>query len=167
MSQVYLSIGSNMERERHISASLDALAERFENLQISPVYESEAVGFDGDNFYNLVVGFDTSLTVGDLARLLRQIEAANGRLRDGPKFSGRTLDIDILVHGDACGLVDGVELPRGEITENAYVLLPMADIASDDRLPGTGQTYGELWAAYNKAAQKLWRVPFDWRGQVL
>ena len=87
---VYVSIGSNIERYSHISASLDALADNFGELSISKVYESEAVGFEGDNFLNLVAGFNTELSVGELSALLRKIEDENGRRRDGPKFGPRT-----------------------------------------------------------------------------
>lgn len=90
MAQVYLSLGSNVNRAQHIHAALDALAGQFGELQVSRVFESEAVGFQGDNFYNLVVGLRTNLPVGQLALCLRGIEDANGRLRAGPRFSART-----------------------------------------------------------------------------
>ena len=67
VAKVYVSIGSNIDRERHITAALDALAEKFSVLDISSVYESEAVGFAGDNFFNLVAGFDTDKTVSALS----------------------------------------------------------------------------------------------------
>lgn len=117
MAQVYLSLGSNINRAQYIRAALDALAGRFGELQVSRIFESEAVGFQGDNFYNLVVGLQTDLPVGQLALCLRGIEDANGRLRSGPKFSARTLDIDILTYDHLTGTVDGVKLPRGEIVK--------------------------------------------------
>lgn len=163
-ARVYLSLGSNIDRERHITAALDGLADAFGELTISSVYESEAVGFDGENFLNLVVGIDTDRPVAELSALLKQMEAANGRRRDVPKFSARTLDLDILTYDDVTGTIDGVELPRGEILRNAFVLLPMAEIAPETRHPLEGHTYRELWQAYERD-QRLWAVPFTWRGQ--
>lgn len=162
MTQVFLSLGSNIDRERHIRAGLDALAAQFGELQISRVFESVAVGFEGDNFYNLVVGIQTDLPVGQLALCLRGIEDANGRLRSGPKFSARTLDIDILTYGDLSGTVDGVKLPRAEIEKNAFVLQPLAELAPDIVHPLTGKTFARMWAEYDKTKQKLWPVDFSW-----
>ncbi len=167
MPQVYLSIGSNIDRYQHISASLDALDKHFDAMFISPVYESEAVGFEGDNFLNLVVGFCCHLSVGELARMLRDIEHVNGRRRDGPKFGPRTLDIDILTYGDEVGVIDGVELPRDEIVKNAFVLLPLYDIAPEDSHPQAHKTYTELWREYDQSSQKLWSVDFEWRGEMV
>lgn len=162
MATVYLSLGSNIDRNKHLSAGLDALVEAFGDLKMSQVYESEAVGFDGDNFYNLVAAIDTDLSVGELALKLRDVEDENGRLRSGPKFSARTLDIDILTYDDLSGEVDGVKLPRGEILKNAFVLLPMSELAPETLHPVTGKTYLQLWDEYDQDSQKLWPVEFDW-----
>ena len=158
MARVYLSLGSNIDRERYIRAGLDALEAEFGGLTVSPVYESEAVGFDGDNFYNLVVGIETYLPVGELQRVIKAIEDDNGRVRSGPKFSPRTLDIDILTYDDCVGAVDGVALPRDEILTNAFVLLPLADVAGAELHPEVKRSYADLWSDYDKAQQALWRV---------
>ncbi|HQQ62576.1 MAG TPA: 2-amino-4-hydroxy-6-hydroxymethyldihydropteridine diphosphokinase [Pseudomonadales bacterium] len=166
MAKVYVSIGSNIEREKHIVAGLDALADRFGELLVSSVYESEAVGFVGDHFLNLVAGFDTTLPVGALSVLLRDIEHRSGRTRSETRFSGRTLDIDILTYDDCCGVVDGIALPRAEILDNAFVLLPLAEIAPAVLHPAEKKSYAVLWKAY-RHPQKLWPVDFIWRNRVI
>jgi len=161
MARVYVSIGSNIEREANIRGGVADLQERFGELTLSPVYESEAVGFDGDNFYNLVAAFDTELDVLEVARVLREIEDAHGRTREGPRFSSRTLDIDMLLYDELLLQQGKLELPREEITKNAFVLWPLAEIAPELEHPVLQQTYAELWAAFDKEKQPLWPVGFD------
>ncbi|WP_111655778.1 2-amino-4-hydroxy-6-hydroxymethyldihydropteridine diphosphokinase [Isoalcanivorax indicus] len=162
--QVFLSLGSNIDREHNIRSGLDALAAAFGRVTISPVYESEAVGFDGDAFLNLVAEIDTDLPVGALAAALREIEAAHGRVRGEKKFSSRTLDIDVLTYGDLVGEIDGVELPRDEILKHAFVLQPLADLAPHATHPESGVSYAALLAEKDFSKQKLWAVHFNWPG---
>ncbi|RVU30339.1 2-amino-4-hydroxy-6-hydroxymethyldihydropteridine diphosphokinase [Neptunomonas marina] len=166
MAQVYLSLGSNIDRYKHISAALDALAELFGELDISSVFESEAVGFNGNPFLNLAVGVTTDLSVGELLSVLKAIEDNNGRTRGGAKFAPRTLDIDILTYDERVGDIDGVQLPRDEILYNAFVLWPLAEIAPRDYHPIEQQTYSALWQAYDKQ-QKLKPVAFTWRARSI
>ena len=172
MTRVYLSIGSNIRREYYIGRSLDALAAAFGELTVSSVYESEAVGFDGDPFYNLVVGLDTRQTLEQLFGFLRQIEHDNDRCRQAVKFSARTLDIDILTYADFVGefrLEDGSGgvLPRDEILTNAFVLQPLAEVAPDLCHPALGCSYRKLWSEYDASKQRLWPVSFVWQGRQL
>ncbi len=104
------------------------------------------------------------MPVPELSQCLRTIEKDNGRRRDGPKFSSRTLDIDILLYDDLVGDFGGVQLPRDEILENAFVLLPLSELAPDRVHPVSGKTYGQLWRAYRADGQRLWPIDFDWRG---
>jgi 2-amino-4-hydroxy-6-hydroxymethyldihydropteridine diphosphokinase len=163
---VHIGVGSNVERELRLTAALDRLAAVFGEIVASPVYESEAIGFAGAPFLNLVVCIDTDLPVRDLLVLLRGIERDNGHCGGTPKFSDRSLDLDLLTYGAACGLVDGVSLPRADIVDYAYVLWPLVDIAGDARHPALGATYRELKQAFS-APQRLWPVPFNWRGRDL
>jgi len=160
---VYLSLGSNIDRRTNICTCLDSLAVEFGQLLISSVYESESVGFKGDPFYNLVVGVRTRYEIDTLISKLHQIEDDHGRERGGPKFSGRSLDIDILLFDSLKGIFHGIQLPRAEITENAYVLWPLSEVAGQICLPGNSSNLSELWAQYDKDKQKLWPIEFPWR----
>ena len=165
MTNIYLSLGSNIQRYQHISARLDALSVFLSNMKISTIYESKAVGFDGSNFLNLVVAGKTDLKIGDLSDRLKKIEDDNGRKRNGPKFSPRTLDIDILLYGEFVGVEAGVKLPRDEILQNAFVLLPLTELAADQLHPELKKTFSQLWNEFDKASQSLWSVDFVWRGE--
>jgi 2-amino-4-hydroxy-6-hydroxymethyldihydropteridine diphosphokinase len=162
MTRVYLSLGSNIDRDHNIRSGLDALAAHFGPLILSPVYESAAVGFDGEPFLNLVVAMDTGLPVAELSAVLRAIEADHGRTRGEKKFASRTLDIDILTYGDEVGLIDGIELPRDEILKHAFVLKPLADLAPTEQHPLLRRDYASLLAEKDFSAQSLWAVPFQW-----
>ncbi len=155
MTRVYVGIGSNVDRAHHVQAALQALRATFGAVTASPVYETDAVGFHGAPFYNLVAGFDTDWTVGRLAAWLRALEDAHGRVRGEARFSDRTLDVDLLVYGDACGVVDGVSLPRDETTRQAFVLKPLADIAPELVLPGFTASCRALWEQHPAAGQPM------------
>ncbi|AMD01247.1 2-amino-4-hydroxy-6-hydroxymethyldihydropteridine diphosphokinase [Halomonas chromatireducens] len=164
MALISASIGSNIDREHHVRTCLDALASTFGSLAVSRVFESEPVGFeDGRNFFNLVVAFESDWMVGELQAWCKRLEFANGRRKESPKFSPRTLDIDLLTVGDLIGEHDGVELPRGEILQHAFVLQPLAELLPEARHPRDGRTYGELWENFNAPDQRLWPVGFSWQ----
>lgn len=167
MARVYLGVGSNIERERYIVAGLDALQRLFGDFDHSSVYDSAAVGFEGQPFLNLVMGIDTQLSVAELAKQLRAIEFEHGRPLNATRFSARQLDIDILTYDDRVGTVDGVQLPRAEILENAFVLQPLAELAPQACHPVNGRCYAELWAEFDLTSQQLARVDFEWRGRAL
>lgn len=161
MARIFISIGSNTDRDHYIRAGVLSLQQYFGEVQLSSVYESEAVGFNGDAFYNLVAATDTDLTIADCVQVLKQIEDSHGRIRGAEKFCGRTLDLDLLTY-DQLICQQPIPLPRGEITENAFVLWPMAELAPAAIHPLTQQSYAELWQAYPKTKQKIWPVPFNW-----
>ena len=166
MARVYLGVGSNIERERYIVAGLDALQRLFGDFDHSSVYDSAAVGFEGQPFLNLVVGIDTQLSVAELAKQLRAIEFEHGRPLNATRFSPRQLDIDILTYDERVGTVDGVQLPRAEILENAFVMQPLAELAPQVCHPVNGRSYAELWAEFDLTSQQLARVDFEWRGRA-
>lgn len=166
MKLVTVSLGSNIHPTRHIRCCLDALAVTFGPLQISRVFESEPVGFaDNRNFYNLVVAFHSTWSPGELQAWGKQLEKEHGRLPGIAKFSPRALDIDLLTVGNLCGIVDDITLPRGEITHNAFVLQPLAELLPEQRHPRCGTPYATLWCDFELGNQRLWPVDFSWRGR--
>ena len=161
MAKIYISLGSNIERERNTRAGIKALRERFGQLELSSVYESEAVGFEGDAFYNMVIACEVSEDVHAANRVLAEIEDAHGRDRSGPRFSSRTLDLDLLLYDDLVMDENGLKLPRDEILKNAFVLWPLAEIAPGLVHPVAGKTYAELWAGFDKSKETL--SPIEYR----
>ncbi len=159
MAQIYISVGTNHNREHHIRMAVQELTQQFGELTLSSVYESDAVGFKGDAFYNMVIGATTTLSVADCVAVFKAIEDRHGRVRGGEKFCGRTLDLDLLTY-DTVVCQQPVELPRGEITENAFVLWPLAEIAPTVFHPVLCLSYQQLWQQYQKA-QKIWPIAFQ------
>lgn len=158
---IYISVGSNVDKEKHTNAGLQGLYQVFGELTLSSVFESESVGFEGNNFYNLVVKATTKLSIARVCSELKQIEQDNKRQRGEQKFSPRTLDLDLLLY-DSQVTTQPIILPRPEVLYNAFVLKPLAEIASDELHPKVKKSYAELWQEYDKSQQKLWAIEFDW-----
>lgn len=152
MSTAWLSLGSNLDAEVHLLAAAQALRARFGDVVFSPVYRTPAVGFDGPDFLNAAAAVQTDLDPFALNDWLHALEDAQGRVRGGARFSSRTLDVDIVFYDDLVLKGPGnLELPRPEL-RHAFVLKPLADIAPGHRVPTTGETLAELWAAHPDAA---------------
>ncbi|WP_323158685.1 2-amino-4-hydroxy-6-hydroxymethyldihydropteridine diphosphokinase [Pseudomonas viridiflava] len=164
LTRIFLGLGSNIERERHLHAGLDALDSFLSELSCSPVFESHPVGIKSGPFFNLVVSALTDLPLMELDRRLKFIEADNGRY--APDRKGLPLDIDVLLYGEQVGNFDGLILPRAEILKNAFVLWPLSLIAPDRLHPGVGTPFSTLWADA-QIDQQLWPVAFEWKGQAL
>jgi 2-amino-4-hydroxy-6-hydroxymethyldihydropteridine diphosphokinase len=160
----WISVGSNVEREASIRGALRDLRDVYGRLVISPVYETEAMGFEGDAFYNLVVGIRSKQTVAEIRHTLQTIEEGRGRLRGAERFAPRTIDLDLLTWGDAVGLIDGYELPRDEILKYAFVLAPLADVAPRERHPIDGRRFAELWRDMAPSSTALRRVDLALEG---
>ena len=158
MARIYISIGSNIDAARNVRRAVAALRADFGPLALSPVYESEAVGFAGNNFLNLVAGADTARPVREVAARLHAIEDAQGRDRSGPRFSSRVIDLDLLLYDDLVLDTPALVLPREEILDNAFVLRPLADLAPDLVHPVARRTMAELWAEFDQSTQALWPV---------
>ncbi|REL27997.1 2-amino-4-hydroxy-6-hydroxymethyldihydropteridine diphosphokinase [Thalassotalea euphylliae] len=166
MAQIYISLGSNVEREKYVIKGLDDLASAFGTLSVSSLYACEAVGFDGPEFYNLVVGANTAMSLCEVAKLLREIEYANGRSPNAVKFSPRTLDLDLLLYDD-CIAESPAQIPRDEILKNAFVLWPLAEVAPSLLHPITKQSFMAHWQAFDQSSQQIQQLPLPWQQPVL
>ncbi|MFS2160627.1 2-amino-4-hydroxy-6-hydroxymethyldihydropteridine diphosphokinase [Pseudomonas sp. Pseusp122] len=164
LTRIYLGLGSNIDREKHLIAGLEALDGFVSQMTCSPVFESHPVGIKSGPFFNLVVTGLTDLPLMELDRRLKFIEADNGRY--APDRKGLPLDIDVLLYGELVGNFDGLILPRAEILKNAFVLQPLALIAPDVLHPGAGIAFSRLWGEA-QIDQQLWPVAFEWRGAAL
>ncbi|MFG1489104.1 2-amino-4-hydroxy-6-hydroxymethyldihydropteridine diphosphokinase [Oceanospirillum sp. HFRX-1_2] len=156
MSRIYLSLGSNINARSNIKAGIAALNARFGEMQLSPIVESEPVGFIGDPFINLMTVLETELPIEELSQQFRQMEYEFGREDNAPKFSGRTLDIDIVLVDQLEGQHFGLTLPRKDLFEHGYMLYPLALMEPDLVPPGQEKTVQELWANFPYPEQKLW-----------
>ena len=148
MTVVYVAAGSNLEPEKYLSRALRALAAAYGPLTLSPAYRNKAVGFEGADFINLVVGFHTEDGVTEVRQQLQAIEAACDRPPDAPKWAPRTMDLDILLFGDLVSNKPGLVIPRPDLVKRPYMLKPMADIAPDVMHPTLNKTMREIWAGF-------------------
>jgi 2-amino-4-hydroxy-6-hydroxymethyldihydropteridine diphosphokinase len=155
MSLALLSLGSNQQPEHYLRLAADALRQRFPGARFSPVYRTPAVGFDGPDFLNAAAAIDSDLDPIALNDWLHALEDAHGRRRDVPRFSSRTLDVDIVYFDDR--ILEGpgnLKLPRPEL-KHAFVLKPLVDIAPGFVDPVQGRDLAALWAASGLQAPSL------------
>ena len=145
MSIAWLGLGSNVNAETHIRAGIRELTEKFDNVSLSPAYASTAVGFDGEDFINLVARVETEMHPMELRQYLRDLEDRYGRKRDVPKFSDRSLDIDILLYDDLVLLSPVLEIPRAEILKFSHVLKPLTDLEPNLVHPTELRSMSEIW----------------------
>lgn len=155
MVRAYVGIGSNIDPERHVPGALRDLRSRFGPLTVSPVYRSPAIGFEGRDFHNQVVGLDTELPPQEMVTVLREIEVAHGRPAAHEKLASRTLDLDLLLYGDQVLHEGRLRLPRSDVTQFAHVLRPLSEIAPDERHPLLGHSYAEMWSVFDDREQPL------------
>ena len=148
MALALLSLGSNLDPEANLRSAARALREAFADAAFSPVLRYRAVGFEGPDFLNAAAAFATDLAPARLHDMFHALEDAHGRRRDVPRFSSRTLDIDLVFYGSlVCDGTEGPRLPRPEL-KHAFVLRPLADIAPDAVIAGQGRTVDEAWRAH-------------------
>ncbi len=148
MTTVLLSLGSNLQPQRYLHAAVQELRAHFGDIVVSPAYLTPSVGFDGPDFLNNGVLLRTDMPLEVLDLWLHALEDRHGRDRSGPRFSNRTLDVDVVFYGDR--IVEGpghLRIPRPEL-RHAFVLKPLADIAPAFVDPVSGRTLDALWRAH-------------------
>lgn len=155
MVDVYVAVGSNIEPERYIARALELLSAEYAPLRVSPAYRNRAVGFEGDDFINLVVGFATEEPVTRVRERLQAIEAQCDRPPNAPKWAARSMDLDILLYGDLVRAEPDYLLPRPDLLKRPYMLKPLADIAPDLVHPTARKTIRQLWAEFDQGVHAL------------
>ena len=120
----YLSLGSNINAEANIILAIEKLQKILDNSEYSSVHQTKAEGFEGDDFLNLVVSGDTELSFDELNKKLKDIEDDAGRNRDAPKFSARTLDIDIVLQLDD----EEIIFESDEVAKYSFVSEPLKEL---------------------------------------
>ena len=161
VANVYISLGSNIERDKNTRDGVRALRAHYGELTLSSVYESAAIGFAGSQFYNMVIALHTDEPATTVLQVLKDIEQRYGRVYQSPKFSSRTLDLDLLLYDNQILNQPGVQIPRDEILKHAFVLWPLAEIAPALQHPLQQKTYEELWRAFDKGKQELKPIGFE------
>lgn len=164
MGRAWLSLGSNIAPEANLHAAISALQARFDNVVVSVLYRTAAVGFDGPDFFNAAAGINSDLDPHALNDWLHALEDAHGRDRSGPRHGDRPLDIDIVFFDDLILDSPGhLQIPRNEL-QHAFVLKPLFDLAPRLVDPRSGRTLAQLWKAHQEHADPRWAQLGDARG---
>ena len=155
MVQVAVGLGSNIDRELNLRSATQSLRNLYPRIFFSPVFRSDAVGFDGPYFFNLVGVYDCAVTAHDALGQLHDIEDQLGRRRSAKRFGSRQIDIDLLLYGDSILYDQGMDIPRREILQYAHVLKPLSLALPDHSHPISGRSYRELWGAMSPNQKTL------------
>lgn len=155
MTEVYLGIGSNIEPEENLRFAIRELRRRFGELGLSPVYESRPLGFDGEDFFNMVVRLQTELTPADVIDQLEEIHAIAGRVRDSSRYISRVLDIDLLLYDGLVVNEGRLRIPRSDVLDYSFVLRPLAELAPEFVHPVTGRRIADHWQEFDRASHPL------------
>lgn len=148
MPEVLVAAGSNVRPRENLRRALAVLRETWPDLRASRAWRNPAFGFEGEDFVNLVIGFDTGLPLPAVLGRLHAAEEACGRPREAPKWAPRSMDLDVLLYGDLVGDFPGAILPRPDLVRRPYMLGPAAELAPSRRHPTLGRTLAELWDAF-------------------
>ena len=159
MPAVYVGAGSNVAPERHLARAVAELTREFPGARFSSWYRNRPVGFEGEDFINLVAGFETSLPVRGVLERLHAIETLCGRPRVAPRWAPRSMDLDVLLYGDLVCDEPGLKLPRPDLLKRAYMLGPLAALAPEVVHPTAHLTIGELWRRFDQRVHPLEQVP--------
>lgn len=155
MALIYMGLGSNIQPEENLALGVRELRRRYGDLDVSSVYRSKAVGFEGDDFLNLVVAFRSDESAADICADIERLHNLAGRDRCSGKWSSRQLDADLLLYGDLVVNDYPVCVPRADILRYSFVLRPLAELAPELRHPVTGKTMLEHWQEFDAESQPL------------
>jgi 2-amino-4-hydroxy-6-hydroxymethyldihydropteridine diphosphokinase len=161
MARVFVSLGSNIDPEANLRIGVRELRRRFGNVEVSAVYRNAAVGFEGDDFLNLVAAFESDTSPLELCESIEGIHNLVGRVRDSGKWESRPLDIDLLLYNGLVRDEPPVRVPRSDVLEYSFVLRPLAELAPDLRHPITGRTMLDHWRTFDASQHPLELVPVD------
>ena len=160
-TEVFLSLGSNIDPEENLKYACRELKKAFGNIQISSVYKNKPIGFEGNDFLNMVVKVKSTFNPNEMLDLLRSLEIATGRDIGTGAFDSRTLDIDMVLYGDLVHPEKPFKIPRNDIELYSFVLCPLAEIDPDGIHPVTGKTFKDLWEDFDQAEHPLNKVSVD------
>ncbi|MEL7186477.1 MAG: 2-amino-4-hydroxy-6-hydroxymethyldihydropteridine diphosphokinase [Pseudomonadota bacterium] len=155
---IFLGLGSNVDPEANLRLAIRELQRRFGDLTVSSVYRSAAMGFDGDDFLNLVVSMQSNCSALCVCESIELIHNLAGRQRSSNKWEARPLDIDLLLYNDQIIDEPPVRVPRSDVLEYSFVLRPLAEIAPDLKHPVTGRSMLEHWKEFDAASHPMERV---------
>ena len=155
MATVYVGLGSNIDPEFNLHLGIRELRERYGELGLSAVYRSKAVGFEGEDFLNLVACFESNESPGSICEEIELIHNLTGRDRDSGKWESRPLDIDLLLYNDLVIDEPPVRVPRKDVLEYSFVLRPLAELAPDLVHPVTGKAMLKHWQEFDAASHPL------------
>jgi 2-amino-4-hydroxy-6-hydroxymethyldihydropteridine diphosphokinase len=160
-STAYVGIGANLGDARAtVAAAAAALAQLpgCSLQQLSSLYRTAPVEASGPDYVNAVAALDTTLSPEALLAALQAIEQAFGRQRPF-HHAPRTLDLDLLLHGDALRATPQLSLPHPRLHQRAFVLQPLLEIAPELAAPGLGRLAAWLPAAAGQRIDKLGPAP--------
>jgi len=155
MATVYVGLGSNIDPENNLHLGVRALRERYGELQLSAVYRNGAVGFDGDDFLNLVAEFESDDSPQVICEQIELIHNLSGRDRESGKWEARQLDIDLLLYNDLIVDERPVRIPRRDVLKYSFVLRPLAELAPGLVHPVTGRTMLDHWQEFDATSHPL------------
>lgn len=158
MAHVYVAIGSNVNPEENIRKAASELRRLFPDVRFSSWYRNQAVGFEGDDFINGVVGFTTDLPLRSVIEQLHAVEALCGRPRNAPRWAPRAMDLDVLLYDNVVCAESGMTLPRPDLLKRPYMLGPLAELAPEVAHPTAGLTIGELWQRFDRDSHAMIRL---------
>ena len=155
MTKVFFGVGSNIKPEENIVLAVREIKDIFDDVIVSPVYKNKSVGFEGNDFLNLVISCSTKMSVYDIGDFIEQVHNLSGREKKSNKYLSRTLDIDLLMFGDHIIQDSKIHIPRDDILKYSFVLKPLVDIAPESIHPITKTSFSELWDKKDKAESPL------------